>query len=381
MKRLLLALAASASTFPVAAAAQHAGHAPSPDQGAHQSQPAPGPAASICTPEHAAMGHCTLAPDDPAPDPHAGHVMPSAPKRPTTDDSHAGHEMDAATAPPASDPHAGHAMPEPSTDLHAGHAMPGMTATDAPPVAPPPPEAFSGPEHAAATIFDPELFERKRREELIEEHGGYVTWMLLADQLEYRARDGADGYLWDIQGWYGGDYDKVWLKSEGEGAFGESPEEVEVQALYSRAIDPWFNLQAGVRHDFRRGPERTHLVLGIQGLAPYWFEVDGSLFLSDEGELTARIEAEYDQRITQKLILQPAAEIELSAQDVPELAIGSGLSTAEAGLRLRYEFVPELAPYIGIAYERALGDTADFRRAEEEDVGGWSLLAGVRLWF
>lgn len=377
MKRLLLALAASMSAFPVAAAAQHAGHAPPPDQGAHQSQPAPEPVASTCTPEHAAMGHCTLAPDDP----HAGHVMSSAPEQPAADDSHAGHAMDAAPPPPASDPHAGHTMSEPPVDPHAGHAMPGMTATDAPPVAPPPPEAFSGPEHAAATIFDPELFERKRQEELIEEHGGYVTWMLLADQLEYRARDGADGYLWDIQGWYGGDYDKVWLKSEGEGAFGESPEEVEVQALYSRAIDPWFNLQAGVRHDFRRGPERTHLVLGIQGLAPYWFEVDGSLFLSDEGEFTARLEAEYDQRITQKLILQPAAEIELSAQDVPELAIGSGLSTAEAGLRLRYEFVPEFAPYIGVAYERAFGDTADFRRAEEEDVGGWSLLAGVRLWF
>ncbi len=259
--------------------------------------------------------------------------------------------------------------------------MPGMATADAPPVAPAPPEAFSGPEHAGATIFDPQLFERKRQEELIAEHGGYVTWLFLADQLEYRVNDGRDGYKWDLQGWYGGDYNKLWLKSEGEGSFGESPEQAEVQALYSRALDPWFNLQVGVRHDFRPDPERTHLVLGIQGLARYWFEVDGSLFLSNKGDLTARFEAEYDQRITNKLILQPSIEFDLAAQDVPELGIGAGLSTAEVGLRLRYEFVPEFAPYIGVEYERAFGNTADFSRAAGENVGGWSLVTGVRLWF
>lgn len=383
MKPFLLALSASALAFPGIAFAQHAGHSPpaatqggdAGDQSHHTPAPAPSPTDTSCTPEHAAMGHCTMPPD-----PHAGHAMPSAPDQPATD-PHAGHDMPAAQPPQAGDPHAGHAMPEQSTDPHAGHAMPGMEATDAPPVAPPPPEAFSGPEHAAATIFDPELFERKRQEELVEEHGGYVTWMFLADQLEYRAGEGDDGYKWDIQGWYGGDYDKLWLKSEGEGTFGEGPEQVEVQALYARAIDPWFNFQVGIRHDFRPDPERTHLVLGIQGLAPYWFEVDGSLFLSDKGELTARLEAEYDQRITQKLILQPAVEFDLSAQDVPEIGVGSGLSTAEIGTRLRYEFVPEFAPYVGVEYERAFGDTADLRRAAGEDIGGWSLLVGIRTWF
>ncbi len=266
-------------------------------------------------------------------------------------------------------------------DPHAGHAMPGAAAEAAPPVAPPPPEAFQGPEHAAETLFDPALFRRKRQERLINEHGGFQTWMLLADQLEYRINDGRDGYKWDIQGWYGGDHDKLWLKSEGEGAFGESPEQAEVQALYSRSIDPWFNLQLGVRRDFRPDPERTHLVLGVHGLAPYWFEVDGQLFLSDKGDVTARAEAEYDQRITNRLILQPAVELNLSAQDVPETGIGSGLSSIEAGLRLRYEFVPEFAPYIGVEYERAFGDTADFRRAAGEDSGGWAFLMGIRLWF
>lgn len=404
MKRFLIALGASALAFPATALAQHAGHpSPSPAQDPHagHAMPSQAPAPPKPTDPHAGhqmpepkqqqqqqqppqqadphAGHQMPAvPEQPA-DPHAGHVMPAAPEKPAAD-PHAGHDMGA--TPQAADPQSGHSMPQQqASDPHAGHAMPGMATSGAPPVAPPPPEAFSGPEHAATAIFDDELFLRKRDEELIEEHGGYVTWMFLADQLEYRARDGSDGYKWDMQGWYGGDYDKLWIKSEGEGAFGESPEQAEVQALYSRAIDPWFNLQAGIRHDFRPDPEQTHLTVGIQGLARYWFEVDGALFLSDEGDVTARFEAEYDQRITQKLILQPAVEFNLAAQDVPEIGIGSGLSTAEIGLRLRYEFVPEFAPYVGVEYERAFGDTADFRRAAAEEVGGWSLLAGIRLWF
>jgi copper resistance protein B len=216
---------------------------------------------------------------------------------------------------------------------------------------------------------------------LREEHGSMETYKILVDQAEVKVRDGRDGYAWDGQAWYGGDLDKLWIKTEGEGAFREEVEKAEVQALWSRAIDPWFDLQLGIRHDFRPDPERTHLVAGVQGLAPYWFEVDGALFLSNKGELTARFEGEYDLRITQKLILQPRAEFELAAQDIPELGIGSGLSTAELGARLRYEIVPEFAPYIGIEYERAFGGTADFARARGEKAGGWSFLLGVRTWF
>jgi copper resistance protein B len=219
------------------------------------------------------------------------------------------------------------------------------------------------------------------REAMRKEHGEMTTFKLLMDQLELRIRDGRDGYGWDAQAWVGGDLNKLWLKTEGEGAFGEAPERAEVQVLWSRAIDPWFDLQLGIRHDFRPDPERTHLAIGVQGLAPYWFEVDAAAFLSDNGDVTARVEAEYDQRITQKLILQPRIEFDLAAQDVPELGIGSGLSTAEAGIRLRYELVPEFAPYVGIEYERALGDTADFRRSSGEKAGGWNLLVGLRAWF
>lgn len=261
---------------------------------------------------------------------------------------------------------------------HQGHTVPQQQT--AAPVAPPPPEALQGPEHAAETIFDAKLFRRKRQEELIDEHGRFVTWMVLADQLEYRVQDGRDGYKWDAQGWYGGDFHKLWIKTEGEGRFGEDAEQAELQALYSRAINPWWNLQVGVRHDFRPDPERTHLVLGMQGLAPYWFEIDGPLFLSDEGDLTARFEAEYDLLITNRLILQPAVELNVAAQDVPDIGIGAGLSSLEAGLRLRYEIVPELAPYIGVEYERSVGGTARFARAAGDDVGGWSFLIGLRSW-
>lgn len=154
-----------------------------------------------------------------------------------------------------------------------------------------------------------------------------------------------------------------------------------MQALWSRALDPWFNLQAGLRYDIRPQPDRGYLVVGVQGLAPYWFEVDGAIFLSERGHVSARFEGEYDLRITQRLILQPRLELDLALQNDRAIGIGAGLSSAEAGLRLRYEFVPEFAPYVGLEYERAFGNTADFRRADGEDVGGLRLVLGVRTWF
>lgn len=347
---LILALAGAASP----AVAQHSGHG----------MPATSASApdSTCTAEHAAMGHCTLPPAEPAADPHAGHEMPA---------------RDA----PAVDPHAGHQMegeaPAKSADPHAGHQV---QAAPLPPRAPPPPEAGTGPEHAADTLFDPAQMATSR-EELRREHGDLPASRLFIERAETRIRKGRNGYLFDGHAWHGGDIDKLWLKAEVEGSWGKRPEHVEVQALWSHAIDPWFDLQTGVRYDPRSGPDRAHLVLGVQGLAPYWWEVDAALFLSNKGELTARAEAEYDLRITQQLILQPRAELDLSLQDVRELGIGAGLSQAAVGARLRYQVSPLVAPYLGVEYERTFGDTADFRRAEGEGAGGWNLLAGLRVWF
>lgn len=123
------------------------------------------------------------------------------------------------------------------------------------------------------------------------------------------------------------------------------------------------------------------MVVGIQGLAPYLFEVDAAAFLSDQGDLTARIEVELDQKVTQRLILQPRAEINLAAQDVPELGIGAGLDTVEAGLRLRYEFVREFAPYLGIEQEWAFDGSADYARSAGQDPSVTHYVVGLRFWF
>jgi copper resistance protein B len=237
----------------------------------------------------------------------------------------------------------------------------------------------TGPLRAADAIWGAEAM-RASRQAVYEDHGNMQLFWFQGDRLEYRARAGEDGYLWDVQGYYGGDISKFWFKSEGEGSFGEPVEDAEVQALYSRAIAPFFDLQAGVRQDLT-GPERTHAVIGIQGLAPYMFEVDAALFLSTKGDVTARIEAEYDQRLTQRLILQPRAEFNLSAQDIPELGIGSGIDNLELGLRLRYEIVPEFGPYVGVEQEWKLGGSRDYARAAGEDASVTNYVVGVRFWF
>jgi copper resistance protein B len=264
-----------------------------------------------------------------------------------------------------------------------GHCKPAAPPSPAPTPSPAPAPIASptvGPEHAADMVWDPAEMARARRA-LYAEHGGFSGSRVLLDRFEYRAGKGRDGFAWDGDAWFGGDYDRLWLKSEGEGAFGQRLEHGEAQALFSRAVGPWFNAQAGIRQDFGHGPARTHLALGVQGLAPYWFEIDGAVFLSTKGDLTARLEAEYDQRLTNQLILQPRLELDLAAQDVRELGIGAGLSEIEAGLRLRYEFVPEFAPYLGVEYTRATGRTARLRRAAGEGEGGWAFVTGLRAWF
>jgi copper resistance protein B len=319
-------------------------------------------------------------------DPHAGHAMPS----PTpTADPHAGHDMGAASQ--AADPHAGHVMPA-QADPHAGHDMGGQSAGGPPnvptsaddegrPRQPPlPPAALAGPAHAADAIWGTDRM-TGAREGLRRENGDVRATAVIVDRLEVGFGDGEEGWTWDVAGWTGGDINRFLWKSEGEGDF-DREAEGEVQALYSRAISPFWDVQAGVRQDFRDdGEEPTHLVLGLQGLAPYWWELDAAAFLSTEGDLTARVEAEYDQRITQRLILQPRVEVEASAADVPELGLGSGLTHVEAGLRLRYEIAKEFAPYVGLEWSRELGGTADFTRALGGEPEHTRFVIGLKAWF
>ena len=263
----------------------------------------------------------------------------------------------------------------PAADAHAGHDGP-ATDGDIPTGTVPPVPA----DHVADAFYNSAEMARARSA-MLKESGGMAFSQLMLDRLEYRMGKGADGYHWEGEGWIGGDINRFAFKTEGEGAFGGPLERAEVQALYSRAIDPWFNLEAGVRHDIRPDPRRTYAVVGIEGLAPYWFEVSAQAFLSNRGDAHLRLEGSYDQRISQRLILQPAAEINVAAQDVPELGIGSGVSDVELGLRLRYEFAREFAPYVGVNWERKLGDTARLARADGERASATSLVMGVRFWF
>ena len=205
--------------------------------------------------------------------------------------------------------------------------------------------------------------------------------MLVFNLAENQVRKGNDGYRWEGEGWFGGDINRFVVKTEGEGDVRGVLEEAEVQALYARAIDPWWNLQAGVRYDIRPDPRRVYATLGLEGLASYWFKASGAVFLSNKGELRGRMEGFYDQRISQRLILQPRAEINASAQAIREIGVGAGLTDIELGLRLRYEIAREFAPYVGVEWVGQTGETARLARAASERTSGFGYVAGIRFWF
>jgi copper resistance protein B len=201
---------------------------------------------------------------------------------------------------------------------------------------------------------------------------------LLFERMEYQEH--SKSMLWDMQGWTGGDYQKISWKTEGNRAQG-STGAAELQVLYSQALTAFFDLQVGVRHDFLPDPSRSFIVAGLQGLAPYWFEVDAAAFLSEDGDLSARLEVEYDLLLTQRLILQPRIELDVAASEVAEQGIGRGLVGTDIGLRLRFEVSRKFAPYAGISWDKHWGDTADLRRAAGVDSEEFTLLAGLRFWF
>lgn len=205
--------------------------------------------------------------------------------------------------------------------------------------------------------------------------------MFLIDRAEATFADGEDAYVWDAQGWYGGDYNRAWLKTEGEGVQGKSPEDAEVQLLYARMVRPFWDLQFGLRQDFRPQPQRTHAVLGLQGVVPYEFDVALALFLSNTGTLTARAEFEYELLLTQRLILQPRLEVNATANDDAEIGLRRGLNSSELGFRLRYEVVRKIAPYVGLSWLQQYGATGNATVAEGGDASTLSLVAGLRLWF
>jgi copper resistance protein B len=219
----------------------------------------------------------------------------------------------------------------------------------------------------------------ERMMELMDMDDAAPFGLFALDQLEWRTHEGEDVAAVEVQAYYGTDYHKAWLEAELEREQGE--ESGRVEALWDRIVSPWWSVQAGMRHDLSDGPSRTWAAIGMQGLAPYFFEIDAAFYVGEQGRTAARFAAEYEWLFTQRLILQPEIEVQAFGKDDPENGIASGLADVEIGLRLRYEIRREFAPYVGIHWERKLGNTADLVREAGDDASELQVVAGVRLWF
>ena len=215
---------------------------------------------------------------------------------------------------------------------------------------------------------------------VVRAHDGTTTYHAFRMELDAgESRDNTSVANWDLDGWIGGDKHKLWLKSEGEMADHDT-EQSETWALYSYNLATFWDAQAGIRYDNQ--PESTnYVVAGLTGLAPYYFETEAHLFVSEEGDFSFRLREENDFLLTQKLILQPYLELNVYAQDVKELEVGSGLSDVSLGLQLRYEITRKIAPYVEVSYGRVFGDTADYANSNGEDRNDSSVTAGIRLMF
>lgn len=278
-------------------------------------------------------------------------------------------QPDAANAAPAkSEPHSGHETTPSVTRQHTGHVMPKMTPLDLSP------QPTIDPSDAEYYPYD------------MKSMGSGRFGMLLFDQLEYRLHEGADLLRWDSEGWYGSDFNRFWFRTEGEQTLqGPSSGFSEFHGYYGRLVAPFWDAQMGLRYDQQWEPgndsSRLFGAIGLQGFAPYRFEIAPTLFVSEDGDVSARFTATQDYRLTQRLVAQPRFETQLAVQDVPGFGVGSGFNYVELGLRLRYEFRREFAPYIGINWERKVSGTESLARQAGEDPDVLSFVAGLRLWF
>lgn len=305
------------------------------------------------------------------------HVHPVAPAQdaaptpeaePDVEDPHARHRLPAHAETPVD--HSAHAAP---VD-HSRHAAPVDHSAHVAPAAPEAPRtpipALTDADRAAAFPGPTAHME----------HAGEINSFLRFDRLEAWDDDGATGQAWEIGGWVGTDTDRLWLRSEGERIGGET-HSADLELLYGHSITPWWDVVGGLRQDFGSDAQ-TWAAIGVQGLAPRGFvELQATAYVGDGGQVAAEFEAEHQLRLTARWIVESTLEVALHARDDAERGIGAGLSTAEAGLRLRYEITPRFAPYLGIVHERSFGDTARFRRDDGESAGETRIVAGLRFWF
>lgn len=276
----------------------------------------------------------------------------------------------------------------PAVAQHAGHKQEPPKAQ-----APPKPATVDATDHSQhqqapreLPPFIPPITDEDRKAAFPQDVEGHavhdrsINYYVLFDQLEWQSNAGGTGLNVDTKGWVGRDRDRLWFRAEGDSKDG-GVGEAEAHFLYGRQFSRWWDVVAGVRQDFEAGPSRTWAAFGIQGLAPYWFEVELTGYVGASGRTHLRGEVEYELLLTNRLVLQPLVEVELFGKSDPERGVGAGLSTTEVGLRLRYEFKREFAPYIGVTRNNKWGRTADFAEAAGEHTGGARFVTGLRLWF
>jgi copper resistance protein B len=209
-----------------------------------------------------------------------------------------------------------------------------------------------------------------------------IIWHVLFNQFEGRTNGPDNEFRWDGEGWIGTDMNKLWFKSEGFLENGKVTDG-DTEALYDRPIPflRYFDAQAGVRYDLDSDPGRTWGALGVEGLAPYFFDFEPTFYFSDRGRVAGRVTGSYDLLLTNRLILQPQFELNFYSKRDPSRELGSGLSDLDTGLRLRYEIARKFAPYIGVAYSGKFGESADFTRAAGGTVNDVRFIFGIRLWY
>ncbi|WP_373276558.1 copper resistance protein B [Xanthomonas campestris] len=211
-------------------------------------------------------------------------------------------------------------------------------------------------------------------------HGAGINHYVLLDRLEASDNHTGSGQDWEARAWLGGDIDRLWLRSEGERRRGQT-HDASLEAFYGHAISPWWDVLLGARQDLAPGQRQSWAAIGVQGLAPYKFETEATLYLGSGGRAAFRLEAEYDVLLTNRLILQPRVEADVALTDDDRRGIGSGLEEVEAGLRLRYEITRKFAPYIGWVHSRRFGDSAQRADGDDTPARESRFVAGVRVWF
>ena len=204
---------------------------------------------------------------------------------------------------------------------------------------------------------------------------------VLVDRLETaHSNDAGNWTAYDVQAWWGRDFNRVWLKAEGQVSRGRA-RDTRTELLWDHALASFWDTQLGVRHDAGGGPDRNWLAFGVQGIAPYWFDVEATGYLGDQGRSALRLNASYELLLTQRIVLQPQIEANLYGRDDTARDVGAGLSDVTAGVRLRYEFTRQFAPYIGVEWGGSFGRTADMARAAGNPTRTTDVVAGVHLWF